>query len=105
MTVTVPAPGVVRFLPDRRDALRVTIRDTAGVLARAGLQTGDHVVAIEGRTFATEEEVWRLLNAAGALARATLTVERGTDAFPVVLAGDDLAVADRWGGELDPVAR
>jgi hypothetical protein len=51
MTLRVPAAGVVRFVPDSHNALRVVVADPEGAFARAGLATGDVVLGANGKTF------------------------------------------------------
>jgi hypothetical protein len=51
MTLRVPAAGVVRFVPDPHNALRVVVTDPEGAFARARLETGDVVLGANGKTF------------------------------------------------------
>ena len=84
MLVETPSADVVRFVPDVIRVLRVTVSDPKSVLARAGLATGDRIVAIDGREFESREElesIRRLLRGE----EATLTVKRGGKRFEIVV--------------------
>jgi hypothetical protein len=104
MQIEVPAPDFVRFTPDRIRALRVTILDPKGALARAGLATGDRIVAIDGREFESRDELERIRQSIRG-EEVTLTVARGGKHFEIVVglallrdprnAGGDFAEAPR----------
>jgi membrane-associated protease RseP (regulator of RpoE activity) len=84
MLIETPAADVVRFVPDVIRVLRVTIVDPKGALARAGLATGDRIVAIDGREFESREELERVRQSLRG-GDVTLTVARGGKRFEVVV--------------------
>jgi hypothetical protein len=77
MAVTVPGPEVV-FQASEHNALRVSIRDPEGALAKAGFADGDLVVGVNGAEFKGTVQMQMLF--AGAMMKgddATLTILRG----------------------------
>ena len=83
MRISVPAAGVVRFTPRPVNALRVTITQPDGAMARAGFQTGDLVVGIDRTRF---ENLGHL--------QGLMTQARGkkTADFMVVRSGQELVI-------------
>lgn len=84
MVVEAPSSKVIAFVPEAVNAQRVVVIDPKGRLAVAGLKSGDLVVAIDGREFASRDELDRIrqsLRGDG----VTLTVDRAGQLFEVVL--------------------
>ncbi len=97
MFVDAPAEGRLRFTPAPINVLRVTVSDPTGPLARAGLQTGDLVVAIDGREFQDAQQLaW--IRQSLKDHEVTLTVERAGELFEVVLARDFMDGRSEAGG-------
>jgi len=84
MLVEAPASGTVAFVAEAVNVLRVVVRDREGALAKAGLATGDRVVAIDGREFSGRRELEQLRNSLKG-EEVTFTVQRGDKRFEVVL--------------------
>ena len=77
MTVKVPC-GEVAFRASEYNALKVSIHDANGMLARAGLADGDLIVGIAGQSFSGRAQMQMLF--AAAMMRGedtTLTIVRG----------------------------
>ncbi|MBI4605664.1 MAG: carboxypeptidase regulatory-like domain-containing protein [Planctomycetes bacterium] len=83
MRVEVPGQPVVRFEPRPHDAYRVIVRDPGGYLARAGFETGDVIVGIDGVPFESEAQMSTLMDSAAA---------RGEVKARVVRAGRELEI-------------
>lgn len=105
MAVTVPAAAPVRFAPDPRDRMRVTVVTEDGALGRAGLQSGDLIAALDGQPFRDPVQFARLLRASTA-ERVTLTVWRGGDVLTAPIErtalADGLVGGTGLGGTLTP---
>jgi hypothetical protein len=107
MVVTVPC-GEVVFKASEYNAMKVSIRDANGMLARAGLADGDLIVAIGGQEFTGQRQMQMLFAAAMMSGEnATLTVIRGGRTLELTV---DLKAtmqnADAGpGGSVRPVAR
>jgi S1-C subfamily serine protease len=84
MVVEAPAQKPIAFVAEAVNALRVVITDTAGRLAKAGLKSGDFVVAIDGREFSKREELDRIRLSLAA-EEVTLTIQRAGERFEVVV--------------------
>jgi hypothetical protein len=84
MLVEAPASGTVAFVAEAVNVLRIVVRDPKGALAKAGLATGDRVVAIDGREFSGRRELEQLRNSLKG-EEVTFTVQRGDKRFEVVL--------------------
>jgi RNA polymerase sigma-70 factor (ECF subfamily) len=90
------APG--EATPESFDALRVTVTDPAGPLAKAGLRTGDLIVKIMGKSFSGPEELDALFGPAMAAGKLELEVLRGAERLRV-----EVPMAEgRPGGDLAP---
>lgn len=98
MEITTPAAGEVRFVADAIRVLRVTIRDRAGPLATRGLVSGDRIVAIDGREFASREELEKIRGENAASTELMLTVQRGAARFEVLIERRWLDDAEAAGG-------
>jgi hypothetical protein len=85
MLVEAPASGPIAFVAEAVNVLRVVVRDPAGALAKAGLATGDRVVAIDGREFSGRQQLDFIRQSLKG-EEVTITVQRGDKRFEVVLA-------------------
>lgn len=105
MSIDVPATGV-RFEPMVFDALRVSIDDAGGDLARAGLRDGDLVIGRDGAEF-DGDAPRNLLNevTTSKSAEVRLLVLRGSQRLEVVLRGADFGLRDGLGGRFDTAVR
>jgi hypothetical protein len=106
MHISIPAHREVRFEPKPINALEVTIEDPEGELAKAGFQTADIIIGVNGTQF---KDMFQLQSAfMGAMSKgpATLLVSRGGRELELKL---DLRkmMEDRggMGGELEPTSR
>jgi hypothetical protein len=84
MVVEAPSPKPIAFVAEAVNSLRVVIKDPAGRLAKAGLKSGDYVVAIDGREFSKREELDRIRLSLAA-EEVTLTIQRAGERFEVVV--------------------
>ncbi len=109
MTLTVPGASVVKFQPDVQDAMRVEVSDKEGALAKAGFQSGDLVVAVEGTGFKSQAEFAALLAAAVEKAEVTLSVLRGAASreakLPPRAIVEGMLGAGKLGGSLQAASR
>ena len=109
MTVRVPAQSRVTFTPDAQDAMQVSVADEAKALGKAGFKSGDLVVAVNGKGFASRAAFAALVTAGAAAGTVTLGVER--EGKPLALALDAPALVsglmggNELGGALSPTSR
>jgi hypothetical protein len=104
LAVEVPSPNVVDFVAEAVNALRVVVADPKGALAKAGLRSGDLVVAIDGREFAGRQELeWIRQSLRGD--DVTLTVTRRGDPFEVVIKRSFLTEERAAGGRFREASR
>jgi hypothetical protein len=61
MSIRVPAGGVIRFVAEPINAMRVRIDNPKGLLAEAGFQSGDLVVGMDGTRFKDTAHLMGLL--------------------------------------------
>ncbi len=104
MQIAAPAREVIVFVAQSVNALRVVIADPDGRLANASLETGDWIVAIDGREFANREELDGIRQSLRA-DEVTLTVERAGERFEIVLARRLLQDAGAAGGFFNDSSR
>lgn len=104
MLVEAPAKGVVAFVDEEVKVLRVVIRDPSGPLAKAGLATGDRVVAIDGREFAGRMQLGYVRQALKGN-EVTLTIQRGDQRFEIVVARKYLEDGTASGGSFLEASR
>jgi hypothetical protein len=105
MTVSVPC-GEVTYRASEYNALKVSIQDPDGALAKAGLQDGDLVVAVNGTEFKGAAQMQLLF--AGAMGRgdAKLTLVRGSRTVELTINLKDVMQGGvKPGGSVRPVAR
>ncbi|MEM8885047.1 MAG: hypothetical protein AAGD14_13325 [Planctomycetota bacterium] len=76
MTVSVPA-GEVTFKATEYNAMRVSIRDAEGTMAKAGLADGDLIVGVDGVEFTGMRQMQMLLGGAMMKGEVTLNLLRG----------------------------
>jgi len=104
MLVTVPSQGEVTFQARAVTALRVTVTDPEGGLAKAGFATGDLVVAIEGQEFQTEAEAQAALIKAMVSETVTFKVQRRGATLELKIPSS-AARGQSFGGTLRPADR
>jgi hypothetical protein len=105
MEVTLPGATSVRFEPRTQNVLRVTVSDPHGILARAGLETGDLVIGIDGQEFECGQHMFSLLQAAAAKKTAKFIVSRGGETLTLDVPTGEARGNQIWGGALDPASR
>lgn len=110
MELEVSADLDIAFVSERRNALKISIDDADGVLAKNGFRDGDVLVGVDDEMFENREQLRktfaRLLGSESNTA-CTLVVERGGNRVPLTLSRDDLRRmdADGGGGKFTPVNR
>ncbi len=77
MEITLPGQSSVAFKPKPVNALRVVVSDSAGVLGRAGLQTGDLIIGLDGTEFKNMAHMQMLLYTSMGKEKASLMLLRG----------------------------
>jgi hypothetical protein len=104
MVVEAPAKGTIAFVAEAVKVLRVVIRDTAGELAKAGLATGDRIVAIDGFEFEGKQQLDGIRQS---LKRevVTLTVQRGERRFEIVVPLEVFRGGEAAGGSFIEASR
>jgi hypothetical protein len=106
MTVSVPAQSVVNFVPKPINALKVTVRDPGGYLAKIGFQSGDLVIGIDGMEFKNVQHLQALAFGSMSKEAVKMDVRRGGAKLsltvdPKKLFGDPRGM----GGEFEPSSR
>ena len=104
IVIEAPVREVIAFVEAAVNALRVVITDGEGMLASAGLRTGDWIVAIHGCEFASRDELEHIINSVPA-GEMTLTVERSGERFEIVAARVLLQDSRASGGYLGDASR
>lgn len=104
MEVTLPGPALVTFKPGKLDALRVTVTDPAGTIAKAGFQDGDLVIALGGKEFENLSQLQMLMASAMGKKEVTFTVLRGGQQLELTVKIQDM-MRGAQGGRLDPAKR
>jgi S1-C subfamily serine protease len=105
MPLTITGDRTVRFRPIVLAALRIEIADAAGPLARSGLRHGDLVLKINGTEITTEQQGYRLLQAAVKKGRADLTIRRDGKVIGVEADLSSYRDPGNSGGEIRPWRR
>jgi protocatechuate 3,4-dioxygenase beta subunit len=105
MLIEIPLDTFVSFRPDAPNALLVTIRDTEGALAAAGLADGDVIEAIAGTLFQNEHELDRLWAQGITAGELSMTVVRGRRRLEVRVPAAVLRADGDPGGRLLPIRR
>jgi C-terminal processing protease CtpA/Prc len=102
--VEAPASKPIAFVAEAVNALRVVITDSKGALAKAGLKSGDAIVAVDGREFGNRQQLdWIRQSLKGEL--VTLTVNRGDELLEIVVPRSFLSDARAAGGRFREGAR
>jgi len=107
MRVEVPRQGAVRFAPQEKNALEVTVRDPEGMIAKSGFRTGDVVVGIDGKEFRNALHMQALFAgvvARGQDAKVRFDVLRDGRRLEIVVPVKSMIGGD-GGGNLEPVTR
>ena len=107
MRWTVPS-GAVVFKETSYNALKVSVTDQEGELAKAGLADGDLVVAVNGKEFEGAMQMQMMLS--GAMARgedARLTIQRGGRTLEVTVNLKKIMMGGggKAGGSVRPAVR
>jgi len=102
MKVAVPTSGTVTFKAAAQDAARMKVED-GGWLASVGFEDGDLVVAVDGRSFESEDELKAFLISGGDECR--LSIERGGGTTTLAVDGKKLALGSGLGGGWTSIGR
>ncbi len=105
MIVRMPAEGEVTFVPTTIDGLAVTVDDRTGLLAVAGFESGDVIVAIDGTAIDTLGRADALLFAGRGHQRMEVEVARGRGRVTLVVDPARLELPGYRGGWWEPVLR
>ncbi|MCI0652346.1 MAG: hypothetical protein L0Z55_10730, partial [Planctomycetes bacterium] len=105
MTVRVPDSAEVVFAPTPVNAMRVTIADAAGQLARAGFEDGDLIVAIEGAEFEGTRQLQLLFMSNMAKEQCKFAVLRGSERIEVTANMRELERGSQMGDSMEPATR
>jgi C-terminal processing protease CtpA/Prc len=104
MLVEAPASRPITFVAEEVKVLRVVVRDREGALGKAGLATGDRIVAIDGREFSGRQQLDFIRQTLQGK-EVTLTVQRGDQRFEVVVSRRLLVGGPTADGTLYEAAR
>ncbi|MCP3919597.1 MAG: PDZ domain-containing protein [bacterium] len=102
LEVDVPC-GIVVLEHRERTALRVSISDAAGAIAKAGFREGDLVIGAGGEEFESERDFMRVLGGSGDT--VDLLVLRGKRTLRITLTREAIRSPSSMGGSFRPVAR
>jgi hypothetical protein len=107
MEVEVPAPGEVRYAPDPFAPIAAEVDDEDGPLARAGVRTGDVVVALDDAEVKTEGQLRFLAFVARGRADLRLGLLRDGAPVEVRVSAQDLLAGGgvSWDNGRHPVRR
>jgi hypothetical protein len=106
MPLTITGDRVVTFKPIVLDAMRVTVADPEGPLARGGFVDGDLVLAIDGTEIRGETQGYGLLRLAVARGSGTFSLVRGGKRRDVeVRLPEEVLDPAKAGGEIRPWTR
>ena len=105
MTVSVPNQSRIEFAPVEPDAMVVTVDDPNGELAKAGFQSGDLIIGLEGAEFENMVQMQTLLAAAMASDAAALMILRGGRELEVKFDLKKLRGSRKMGGDIEPTTR
>lgn len=104
MSLDVQQSGTIEFAPEVVDALEVTIDDPSSVLAQLGFQTGDLIIAIDGKTYEGAREIQFAIMAAMSRDSLPVTVLRGSRELQLDLEPKRM-LHDQRGARIRPVSR
>ena len=77
MKVSVPAQMLVRFAPQPLNTMAVTLSDSNGSLAKAGFQTGDLIIGVNGTEFQDHSQMQKVLAGSRGKEEITFLIMRG----------------------------
>lgn len=104
MTFDAQQSGTIEFAPEVVDALQVTIDDPSSVLAQLGFQTGDLIIAIDGKTYEGARAIQFALMASMSRDSLPVTVLRGSRELQLDLEPKRV-LQDQGGARIRPVSR
>lgn len=105
MTVSVPGQSKIEYAPVQPNAMEVRVDNPDGGLAKAGFQSGDLIIGLEGAEFESMVQMRTLLMAAMAKDEATLTVLRGRQELELKLDMKGFQDPRGMGGDIEPTTR
>lgn len=110
MEIDVSADLDMAFVAERQNALKISIDDAGGVLAKNGFRDGDILVGVDDEIFENRDQLRKAftrLMGSESNASCTLVVERSGNRVPLTLSRDDLRRmdADGGGGKFTPINR
>ncbi len=105
MDVSVPC-GELEFVPKIVNAMRVSISDPEGDLAKVGFQEGDVIIGADGKEFQTQADLTNLgqrLISKGS--NVEVMVLRGNNHLTINVTGDSIDNWQSMGGQMSPTSR
>jgi len=105
MRVTVPGANEVRFQPMPVNAMRVSIYETEGAMAKAGFQDGDVVVGINGTEFTDLKQFQMLFMMSMGAKEMTMNILRGGARVDVKIEPMMFMNEGNNGGDMEPTSR
>ncbi len=105
MSVTLPGPSEVEFVAQPVNAMRVSISNANGLLARWGFADGDVLIAFDGAEFTDEKSVERGYVTAMSKDSVKAIVLRGGRRVELTMPGKELLNREELGGQMEPTAR
>lgn len=105
MIVHVPRDRDVEFAPLPPNCMRVYVHSEDGALAKAGFESNDVMVAIEGQTFDNAMQMQAHFMAAAAKKEITVTVDRGGQMLELNLDLKEMTNPRAMGGSIFPTRR
>lgn len=104
MSITLPRDSVVDFVPTLVNALEITITDSSHPLVAQGFQSGDLIIAIDGKTFEGTLALQQAVVAVMTRESVPVTVVRGNSEITLNLDARSLARSPR-GARVNPTTR
>ncbi len=105
MVVQVPAAGEVPFEPTQFNALRITVTDPDGYLARVGFRDGDLAIGLEGVEFENTQQMQLLAATAMVKPEVKFMVARGRQRLTITIETAKMRDPRSLGGNLEQATR
>jgi hypothetical protein len=105
MIVRTPVAREVTFGPTQLAGLAVTVEDDSGLLAKAGFQSGDVIVAIDGVAIDSMNRLQMVMFGTHGHESAAVEVRRGGRTVTIPIDPAKFGVRVDYGGSWDPVVR